>query len=119
MWRLQSGLLSPGWLYSQPHYRYHNDTDKRGATGSQAICQATEARPHTSAIVMARHNAGAVLSGWYLCVGDCLVDKLTNSSNVHTTLTATVTQPRLTFACNIISFLIFNFETESFFFVFI
>lgn len=26
---------------------------------------------HTTVIVMARHNAGAVLSGWYLCVGDC------------------------------------------------
>lgn len=72
--------------------------------GSQAICQATEARPHThihthTLIVMARHNAGAVLSGWYLCVGDCLVHKLTNSSNVHMTLIATVTQPRLTFTC--------------------
>lgn len=90
MWRSQSGLLSPGWLYSQPHYQYHNDTDKRGGMGSQAICQATEARPHTTVIVMARHNAGAVLSGWYLRVGDCLVDKLTKSSNVHMTLMLSV-----------------------------
>lgn len=62
-------LLSPDCLYSQPHYRYHNDTD-RGTSGSQAICPATEAGPHTDAIVKSRHNAGAVLSAWYLCVGD-------------------------------------------------
>ena len=85
MWRSQSGLLSPaGSIHS--HTIGIIMTQTRGAMGSQAICQATEARPHTAAIVMVRHNAGAVLSGWYLCVGDCLVDKLTNSSNVHMTL---------------------------------
>lgn len=44
-------------------------TQTEGLRGSQAICQAAEARPH-HAIVTATHNAGAVLWGWHLCGGD-------------------------------------------------
>lgn len=44
-------------------------TEAEGRRGSQAICQADEARPR-HAVVKATHNAGAVLWGWHLCVGD-------------------------------------------------
>lgn len=74
---MRRSLLSPDCLYSQQHYRYHNDTD-RGTSGSQDICPATEARQHTDAIVKWRHNAGAVLSAWYLCVGDLSHSRLAN-----------------------------------------
>lgn len=57
-------------------------TETEGLWGSQAICQAAEAGPH-HAIVKAMHNAGAVLWGWHLWVGECRRrDEMTDSSNV-------------------------------------
>lgn len=55
-------------------------TETEGLRGSQAICQAAAAGPR-HAIVKATHNAGAVLWGWHLCVGDD-ADETTDSSNV-------------------------------------